>query len=361
MNFIYNHPYISLFLGLAIINMIVKKLTKKRHGPIGYLFLLLINTILPSCSSLGEKVDKNNSNYYYSLDEKQIYFCAMGNWFELGKTVMDVDVESFRVLSDYYWARDKNYLYFESHKLDYLDIDLDTIHFIDFMSIHDTKNVFIINFAEKYGEKPVAKVEGADPNSYKNLEAAGFAKDKNFLFYENKKTNIDPASFKKLNYSFAQDDQNLYLLGKTKENETHIVFDTLNIDFNSLEVLDDYTIRNESALYTFHYYGDNETAPKLFTFPINESDIFYYEKQAFFRINDKIYMGIEHLEDVDAETFKSLSFGYFRDKNNLYFTDKLIEGVDFETLKFNEDKHTYEDKNYRYIREDKEEKLSEQD
>lgn len=161
-------------------------------------------------NQFGDPVNKEISDsYYYSRDNNAIIYSPMGNWFELGKNKMDVDMSSFEVVGRDY-AKDKNNVYFKSRAIDfdipsfqvkyhYVPMDKNHVYVMedDLYYLSDTKEGFVI-------------LEGADPETY-ILLSYNFAKDKNAVFMNNQKiTNVDHRTFEIINDYFSKDNDSIY-------------------------------------------------------------------------------------------------------------------------------------------------------
>ncbi|BDD11719.1 hypothetical protein FUAX_41510 (plasmid) [Fulvitalea axinellae] len=354
--YLFEYPKLSVFVGLIVINGLGKKLTGRRNGPVYSLFLLIMGTVFGSCSTLGERVKKSNNNFYYSVDGKEIRYSPSGNWFELGNSPMPegLDIETFEVLDNYYWAKDKNRFYYRDVVLDYLEIDRESFVVIDISQAKDKNKYYAMNRGDwSYGPNPIKVVVGADPETFEDEpDRSLWSKDAYNYFYEYQKANLDAGTFSELTEQFVRDKDHVYLLPhSTVEKDESISFEKLDIDPEKVRVFGNGFIRDNENLYYYCYNFQNESKNRLITIPFEKlSDVKFLDKD-YLIIKDKVYYDAHLIEEADAETFRSLERWYKVDKNALYIGFKRFPNVDFETLKYVEKTEYiqyYQDKNFIY-------------
>ena len=171
--------------------------------------------LIQACNPLGNPVDQDISDsHFYNKKKTDVIYSPMGNWFELGKTPLNVDIESFQVLNNKF-CKDKNHAYYlaaviEHQKIDVASFTAKTDDWMWHIGL-DKEHVYYLERDFKEGET-IAKtmlIEGADPNTYKKLDE-NFAKDDQHYFFDNKMIDVDYASFKKVNKTFYTDKKEAY-------------------------------------------------------------------------------------------------------------------------------------------------------
>lgn len=154
--------------------------------------------------------------------------------------------------------------------------------------------------------------------------------------------NTDAKTFEifKESRSFGRDKNNVYYLG-----------DKLNkIDPKTFEVVEGYYItmfKDKNGIYTF---GKNYDKLKIINFKENGIDIDFNDFKVISSENPTIYRNkndiyfqkggkIYPIKNVDAKTFEKingrsyLDNKYYRDKNNVYFENQQIKGLDVNSFK----------------------------
>ena len=98
--------------------------------------------INPSFWFSGEVDKEKSDSYYYSYNRKQIRFSPMGNWFELGNSLIEqADVASFEVLGRNF-AKDKNHIYFKSDVISN-QVDHASFEVLDGNLVRDKNHVYV--------------------------------------------------------------------------------------------------------------------------------------------------------------------------------------------------------------------------
>ncbi|WP_299184425.1 DKNYY domain-containing protein [uncultured Aquimarina sp.] len=295
----------------------------------------------------GKEVNKELSDsYYYTRDKEGIIYSPMGNWFELGKDEMEVDMQTFQVLARDY-AKDKDQAYFKSRAINN-EIDLASFEVLLGYTPIDKNHVYELN--DNYyhiGTKDIKALkilEGADAKTFTQI-SFDFAKDKNFV-YQNYKRNdsLDVASFDEINSHFCKDQKGVYYYSygnlPRKIEEANIA---------EIVSLTNYYIRDNTNVYFYVGYKNSERFDKVVAIPFkNSNEIGFFEDKGLIKIDDQIYYQSNIIENVDIATFKEIEAGYTKDKNAVYFLGKVIEGADTNTFKYNTSSYTFSDKNHRY-------------
>lgn len=147
-------------------------------------FLVAI-CIFQSCvSPLGDMVNENFDNYYYSPDKKEILYCPNVDWDRFDVTKMEADVNTFEVIS-YGFSKDKDHLFCGPEKISNSLVDKNS-----FFTRDEEDHTRGIGFDKNgvyvfFGQDVPFKIEHADPKTYKVLNyGRQWAKDANKYYYK---------------------------------------------------------------------------------------------------------------------------------------------------------------------------------
>ena len=310
------------------------------------------------------KTLKKLDNGYFK-DKNNIYYGLSGNLYK----IKNADLQTFEVLtspysSSVYFAKDKNNVYYNGKKLDGIvpndfeqiqsyfikdkngiykfeegeneqdlkitpinaKIDFKNLKELDWKYFGDDKNIYY------FDEDSFKKVDKADINSFERIDSTGFFKDKNNVYYEGEKVEgIDMNSIEVVNGMCIKDKNSVFYEGKklrnisptnfnifdggmsydiilvdkngaykSLENENQkdkiIPLDSKNIDLKTLE-------RIESPMDSSNYFKD-------------KNGVYFLNGEKFVKING-----------ADIDTFEvTMSGKYGKDRNNVYFEGKKMEG-----------------------------------
>lgn len=322
----------------------------------------------------GEIINASLSDsYYFSTDGKGVNYSPMGNWFELGNTRFDADVKSFEVIA-HHFARDKDHVYYMYATIDQY-VDHSTFRFEN-QYPRDRDHVYIAGFP--YDEKIMLVIEGADPNTYRNLDYGyGWARDKDHYYYQNKKLNVDGATFEMVNKSFFKDKHWVYYadwdslrttsyssVGFTKLND-HYAYDNENLYYNSY--VDRNPLKDENnmsieviskskeppiALNDFFVKVDGRIFYKGFELKEAKAGSFVALSAYVGKDDQRVFYEMTSLIDADPLTFVFLDGLFARDAHHVYWDGKLLKGADPGSFQIT-GHATGEDNNYKYSREDR--------
>lgn len=350
-DFINDNPIISSLVLLFTFNAIGKKISGKRNGPVTYILALIFSAIGTSCNILGEPIDTENQspNFYRSVDGTKIIYSPMGNWFELGKTEMIADPESFVSLGVSDWAKDKDHIFFKSYPLDYLSIDTTSFKIKDYYFATDKDNVYKV--ADRYDKEGIIVVEGADPSSYEEINHS-WAKDKDNLFFDNHLVDADMESFELLTDAFARDKNHLYAFCSPFLSLQERIFLPVSDEPDKIQVINERYLRDDKQLYYFSYTHNDEPdyQPRKIAFSDFDS-VEFLGNHDFVRVNNTVYFNAYPLSGIDAKTFHKDKNGYWRDKDHLCNVKGVpFKDVDYKTLEFVKDRGGYyRDARYDYL------------
>ena len=294
----------------------------------------------------GELVDKDLSgSYFYNRSGDKIIYSPMGNWFELGKTEMEVDIPSFQVLAENY-AKDNNKAYFKYAEVD-IDVDIPSF-LVKFDHVPMDKNhVYVLLDGYYYfdtSNKGFDTLPGADPRTYEYLNYK-FSRDKHHLYKSDTVyTKADRESFEILNQDFCKDKNGVYQYSQQDD-----LIAVEEIDQQNVVTLNNTYIRDDVFVFSyFGYLGQGQEFHNVIKIPFKNSESLVFFEYDVIRIDDKIFYKGQEIKGADAETYEDIMYGYARDVNNVYYIGSVVEGADSESFTYNEQKQTFSDKNNRY-------------
>lgn len=291
----------------------------------------------------------------YSRDKNNIYFT-----YSDVVQMKDVDRGSFTI-GEHGFSYDKNSVYFYGKKIDgispkgfkIVDLAVNSGESVTFALLTDSKNLykFIYEFDnEEYNLKKtelvtVTNVKVDAPNFEIVKEDTGsYYRDNNSVYYYSnmydkkelvKVEGADRNSFAEMDNYFAKDNKNLYYLGKQVR----------NISSEGLKFVGPDIFKNKNGVYFWKDEtgtGDYEIIPLNFdstSFDIANKDtsdyfkdkngIYYLDYGKLLNSESKdIQNAFIKLEGVDMPTFKAFGYGYSKDKNRVYCEYKEFKGVD---------------------------------
>ena len=195
-------------------------------------------------------------------------------------------------------------------------------------------------------ENGLEKLQNADAKTFEIFkESRSFGRDKNNVYYLGDKLNkIDPKTFEVVEgyyITMFKDKNGIYTFGKNYDKLKIINFkeNGIDIDFNDFKVIssENPTIyRNKNDIY-FQKGGK--------IYPIKNVDAKTFEKingrsyldNKYYRDkNDVYYFSSDKmlkLENADRNSVNDLSKNILRDKNNVYFENQQIKGLDVNSFK----------------------------
>lgn len=232
-------------------------------------------------------------------------------------------------------------------------------------------DILVVPFYEIHGnsvyyrtENGLEKLQNADAKTFEIFkESRSFGRDKNNVYYLGDKLNkIDPKTFEVVEgyyITIFKDKNGIYTFGKNYDKLKIINFkeNGIDIDFNDFKVIssENPTIyRNKNDVY-FQKGGK--------IYPIKNVDAKTFEKingrsyldNKYYRDkNDVYYFSSDKmlkLENADRNSVNELSKNILRDKNNVYFENQQIKGLDVNSFKviyenrISEPKNLIKDKN----------------
>ena len=262
----------------------------------------------------------NFPNFIYGKDDKNVYAISKFDETYSSKIIKNADVNSFEVMKNSMYTKDKNNIYF-------------------------TRN-------------DVVKLEGADKDSFVIQENENdFSYDKNSVYFMGKKINgINSNEFriidlnnKNESFYFLTDNKNLYKLitifdedsGKIAKTKL-VTIENPKVDTKSFEVINknfDTYYRDKNTVY----YYDADFGKELKKLEAADSNSFVSLESDFGKDNRNIYYNGNKLEGVNSDGFEILDENaiIFKNKNNVYFLKAKNEEKKYKLIPLNFDSSSF--------------------
>ena len=231
---------------------------------------------------------------YYGKDKKAVYCCD--------KEIENADVATFQLISELV-GKDKTAVYHGKERI--VGADVQTYRQLNKRYGKDSKNIFFD-----------AKVmKGADWSSFETIDYI-YAKDKNRVYFKEEIIeSADPKTFQEVGYLFYKDKNNVYLENSKIENADPASFEVFKLTYK------DYSKDKNHVYYKTSILEGAD--PKTFKHFIGSS--YWMDK-------DHVYFDGKRFENSDASTFELLDGPYYRDKNNVYYHN-IVMDADVQTFK----------------------------
>lgn len=333
---------------------------------------------------LGEHWIKNNKQIYFMFTPRTGKEIRSGLWSEsddgdfyrldslLGLFTKPVDVRSFNLISDYLAADNSRVYYFNTRapvKVPSVlkGADPETLYIIDEDYARDNNQVFYTR--RHYGP---CTIERADPETFTVLSER-YSKDKYHAFHEcSLIKDADAKTFIVTSGFLAKDSRNVFRSGKLVSNANPDTFKHLKHRFSNLNFYTDdqhvYYFRNivdDADPGTFevigsyffkdhrHAYFCSKKCYKIGSADIKtfravpvmsnwaNASVYAHDKErVFFCAELKEKDPCAPLPDSDPSTFEYIGKYFSKDKNNVFFREKTVEGADAATFEiFQADDH----------------------
>ena len=340
-------------------------------------------------TSIDYFVDKNNIYYAYENLEKiqgadKNSFEVLGNYiakdknnvYYNGKKMENVDSKSFKNFGNFI-GKDKNRVFYITGNEDIKDADAESFEIMgDTYYFRDKNNIFVIKYSNDFpAGQGFIKLPNIDRNSFITLSEE-IGKDKNGVYYFGEKIKgINPNNVRVIeemgqdNY-ILQSENNYYLtfnsnsdLYDRKNDKIEAKkINNLNIDFSTFkyfEILNYYKDKN-----SFYYRSDNDlkkikseidvkSADKMLElndFVKDKNNLYYFSNGKIEKINLNIDVkSLEFFDDIDS-SYSS----YIKDRNNVYFVDnkngkvKIVKNADKNTFQIVNGNYGVDGKNVYY-------------
>ncbi|KXB60200.1 cell wall-binding repeat protein [Leptotrichia wadei] len=324
-------------------------------------------------TSIDYFVDKNNIYYAYENLEKiqgadKNSFEVLGNYiakdknnvYYNGKKMENVDSKSFKNFGNFI-GKDKNRVFYITGNEDIKDADAESFEIMgDTYYFRDKNNIFVIKYSNDFPDgEGFVKLPNIDRNSFITLSEE-IGKDKNGVYYIDEKINgINPNKVKVIekigqdNY-ILQSENNYYLtfnsnsdLYDRKNDKIEAKkINNLNIDFSTFKYFGIFNYYKDKN--SFYYHSDNDfkkiksgidvgSADKMLElndFVKDKNNLYYFSNGKIEKINLNIDVkSLEFFDDIDSSYSN-----YIKDRNNVYFVDnkngkvKIVKNADKNTF-----------------------------
>ena len=324
-------------------------------------------------TSIDYFVDKNNIYYAYENLEKiqgadKNSFEVLGNYiakdknnvYYNGKKMENVDSKSFKNFGNFI-GKDKNRVFYITGNEDIKDADAESFEIMgDTYYFRDKNNIFVIKYSNDFPDgEGFVKLPNIDRNSFITLSEE-IGKDKNGVYYIDEKINgINPNKVKVIekigqdNY-ILQSENNYYLtfnsnsdLYDRKNDKIEAKkINNLNIDFSTFKYFGIFNYYKDKN--SFYYHSDNdfkkiksgidvgsaEKVLELNDFVKDKNNLYYFSNGKIEKINLNIDVkSLEFFDDIDSSYSN-----YIKDRNNVYFVDnkngkvKIVKNADKNTF-----------------------------
>ena len=230
--------------------------------------------------------------------------------------------ESYEAMIEYaisWYAKDKNYIYFEGNPVD--DVDASTFELTGLFYGKDKDHVY--HLSEPYSGSYFSVLEGADPISFSPIEQSAYGMDNDSIYHQSERIGnsaesvevikVDTGHFNYLYYLKAGD--TLYLNEYLVEGIADVM------DF---EVIDKNYGKDSKHVYWLGARPDPET--DVLTFPIVEAEI---DLESFMPIPLKT----EDDEFFTAPDYRAVDSGYqnfYKDKSTIFYKEKTLGDFDLD-------------------------------
>ena len=315
--------------------------------------------------------DKNSFEvlgYYIAKDKNNVYY--------KGTKMENVDSASVKTFGNFI-GKDKNRVFYITGNEDIKDADAESFEIMgDTYYFRDKNNIFVIKYSNDFpAGQGFIKLPNIDRNSFITLSEE-FGKDKNGIYYIGEKINgINPNNVRVIeemgqdNY-ILQSENNYYLtfnsnsdLYDRKNDKIEAKkINNLNIDFSTFKyfgILNYYKDKN-----SFYYRSDNDlkkikseidvkSADKVLElndFVKDKNNLYYFSNGKINKINLNIDVNSLVFFDNNSSSYSS----YIKDRNNVYFVDnkngkvKIVKNADKNTFQIVNGNYGVDRKNVYY-------------
>lgn len=338
--------------------------------------VILTGFLLLGLNACTDKIDnetvtkegkKHHLGGFYYADDKQIYIQGEHHTFVPFDTV---DYESFQVLNQSNYSKDKNGIYYHEFVIEQPTVDFDSqvknVNLETFKALNDeyAKNeehifyhrdilkgadvdTFVV-LGKHYAKDKLSVyygnevIEGANPNTfvvYSEKKLFAMAKDDKHAYvatYQIKDINID--TFVPLGTIYFKDDKNIYCIDRG-EGDKNLITD---FDYDTFETLESgLYAKDKNGVYSI-YSGECHKRSRLLMPNIDPQTVkeVYVNLTTFSIFKDKnhVYNDYGIIKGADPKSFVLLSDEYFRDKDYVYSCERRLTGVDpdgFDAKSFN--------------------------
>ena len=182
----------------------------------------------------------------------------------------------------------------------------------------DGEKVYYVSWNEGSGKNKTL-IQGADAETFKELEHSEYAVDKNNVYYEaGKLKDANPKTFTSILDYYGKDNKHAYKGGDKID----------GADGNTFEVIEGGPYSKDNKDYYFDTISMKVSDLKTFKILNQNSDFGYWAKD-----KNHYYISGKKYPLADYETFDKIGNGYAKDKLKVYFEDSVVVGADPKTFK----------------------------
>ena len=296
----------------------------------------------------------------FGKDDKNVYF--------LDKKLKGIDAKTFEEIS-FSIVKDKNGLHIllnsdasgiKTRNLKISGLDLKTFKKLENGYYKDKNNIYYDL------DNNLSTIKNADLATFEVLNSPYsssiyFAKDKNNVYYQNKKIDgLVADGFEQIQSNFIKDRNGIYKF-EEDENEKSLKITPINakIDFKNLRELDWKYFGDDKNIY----YFDEDSFKK-----VDKADINSFERidsTSFFKDKNNVYYEGEKVEGIDTNSIEVISGMWIKDKNNVFYGGQKLKGISSDNFNYFDGGLSYEtilfDKNgiYKFLKNKDDEKALE--
>ena len=319
-----------------------------------------INTKLNFYKLIGANPKTFELIHNFGKDDKNVYF--------LDKKLKGIDAKTFEEIS-FSIVKDKNGLHIllnsddsgiKTRNLKISGLDLKTFKKLENGYYKDKNNIYYDL------DNNLSAIKNADLATFEVLNSPYsssiyFAKDKNNVYYQNKKIDgLVADGFEQIQSNFIKDRNGIYKF-EEDENEKSLKITPINakIDFENLKELDWKYFGDDKNIY----YFDENSFKK-----VDKADINSFERidsTGFFKDKNNVYYEGEKVEGIDMNSIEVISGMWIKDKNNVFYEGQKLKGISSDNFSYFDGGLSYEtilfDKNgiYKFLKNEDDEKALE--
>lgn len=325
MDFLFNGKFWLSAVFIAVLLGFASQLRADDRPWLSYL-------INPSFWFSGAVDEDKSDSYYYSYDKQQIRYSPMGNWFELGNTLIEgADVETFEVLARDF-AKDKNNIYYQSDVIT-RSVDYMTFSLINELIARDKNHVYVPSrfvaesaLAEQ-SDSPLHIISDANPANFEIINDAWTKDDKQAYYYFVPQA-VDVASLALLNEYIVKDAHAVFI----KHDDRFIKTQVAGLHVNALNerfIYDEHKLYWFDASYQQNDNGDSQSRVWLESVAYQNIDSFTQFNDDYFTLDDSVYFGKNRVAQADAKTFQIINnAGFAKDASQVFYQQHRLPNAD---------------------------------